>query len=70
MAYVKLVRADKNLGGVSGAKPQKSTSHIAWERTCLEAVTWRIRKHILIFKSTHHYKKMKQETFSIKSNER
>lgn len=57
VVYVRLVRADKNWGGVRGAKPQKSTSHIAWERTCLEAVTWQKRKHLLTFKNTHYFKK-------------
>ncbi len=55
VVYVRLGRADKNWGGVRGAKPQKSTSRIAWERPCLEAVTWQKRKQT--FKNTHYFKK-------------
>lgn len=55
VVYVRLGRADKNWGGVRGAKPQKSTSRTAWERPCLEAVTWQKRKQT--FKNTHYFKK-------------
>lgn len=57
VVYVRLGRADKKWGGVRGAKPQKGTSHIAWERTCLEAVTWQNHKHTHNFKNTHSCKK-------------